>query len=59
MCDDFLTYDFNEKFDVIYSSLTFMHIENKQEAINKVSSLLNKMEYLRCPLTKTNQIILT
>lgn len=42
ICDDFLTYDFNEKFDVIYSSLTFMHIENKQEAINKVSSLLNK-----------------
>ena len=41
ICDDFLTYDFNEKFDVIYSSLTFMHIENKQEAINKVSSLLN------------------
>jgi len=42
ICDDFLTYDFNEKFDVIYSSLTFMHIENKQGAINKVSSLLNK-----------------
>ena len=41
ICDDFLTYDFNKKFDVIYSSLTFMHIENKQEAINKVSSLLN------------------
>ena len=42
ICDDFLTYDFNEKFDVIYSSLTFMHIEDKQTAINKVASLLNK-----------------
>ena len=42
ICDDFLTYDFNKKFDVIYSSLTFMHIEDKQTAINKVASLLNK-----------------
>ncbi len=41
ICDDFMTYDFKQRFDVIYSSLTFMHIENKQAAINKVSSLLN------------------
>ena len=40
--DDFLTYDFNEKFDVIYSSLTFMHIEDKQAAINKAASLLKE-----------------
>ena len=42
ICDDFLTYDFNEKFDVIYSSLTFMHIEDKQAAINKAASLLKE-----------------
>ena len=42
ICDDFMTYDFKQKFDVIYSSLTFMHIEDKHKAINKVSSLLNK-----------------
>ena len=42
ICDDFLSYNFNESFDVIYSSLTFMHIEDKQTAINKVASLLNK-----------------
>lgn len=42
ICDDFLAYNFNESFDVIYSSLTFMHIEDKQTAINKVASLLNK-----------------
>ncbi len=42
ICDDFITYDFNRNFDVIYSSLTFIHIEDKQTAINKVSSLLNK-----------------
>jgi len=37
---DFLVYDFTSRFDVIYSSLTFMHIEDKQSAINKVSGLL-------------------
>lgn len=41
ICADFISYNFLNKFDVIYSSLTFMHIENKQEAINKVATLLN------------------
>lgn len=41
ICDDFMRYDFSNKFDVIYSSLTFMHIENKQDAINKVATMLN------------------
>lgn len=33
---DYLDYDFNVKFDVIYSSLTLLHIENKQKFFNKV-----------------------
>lgn len=41
ICADFTEYDFERKFDVIYSSLTFMHIRDKQAAINKVKSLLN------------------
>ena len=41
VCGDFMSYDFGRKFDVIYSSLTFMHIKEKQAAINKVKSLLN------------------
>lgn len=40
ICDDFLSYEFGCNFDVIYSSLTFMHIEEKQKAINKVVALL-------------------
>lgn len=40
ICSDFMAYEFTEKFDVIYSSLTFMHIEDKQSAINKAASLL-------------------
>ena len=35
-----MTHNFNTKFDVIYSSLTFMHIKDKQSTINKVRQLL-------------------
>lgn len=41
ICDDFLKHTFSETFDVIYSSLTFIHIEEKQTAINRVAALLN------------------
>lgn len=40
ICEDFLSCEFGHHFDVIYSSLTFMHIKKKQEAINKVCALL-------------------
>lgn len=40
ICDDFMTYNFKLTFDVVYSSLTFMHIKDKQSAINKVRELL-------------------
>ena len=39
---DFLEHEFEQKYDVIYSSLTFMHIKDKQRAIDKVAALLNK-----------------
>ena len=41
VCGDFMSYEFGRKFDVIYSSLTFMHIRDKRAAISKVKSLLN------------------
>lgn len=41
ICDDFLRYEFAHKFDLIYSSLTFFHIERKLYAISKVYELLN------------------
>lgn len=40
ICGDFLSYSFNESFDVIYSSLTFMHIKDKQTAVQRVVGLL-------------------
>ena len=41
VCGDFLDFDFGRSFDVIYSSLTFMHIGNKRRAISKAAELLN------------------
>ena len=41
ICGDFNGHEFNETFDVIYSSLTMMHFENKEAVINKVDKLLN------------------
>ncbi len=41
ICGNFNEHDFESKFDVIYSSLTFMHIEDKQNTINKIYNLLN------------------
>lgn len=37
---DILTTDFDVQFDTIYSTLTFFHIENKQELVKKISRLL-------------------
>lgn len=42
ICGDFLNYGFEYGFDVIYSSLTFMHIKEKQQAVSKIAGLLNK-----------------
>ena len=40
ICSDFLEYSFDRQFDVIYSSLTFMHISEKQKAYNLIEKLL-------------------
>lgn len=40
ICADFISFSFDIRFDVIYSSLTFMHIKKKQKCINKIHSLL-------------------
>ncbi len=37
---DFLTYDFRTSYDIVYCSLAFMHIEDKNAAIRKAASLI-------------------
>lgn len=41
ICDDFTTHVFRETFDVIYSTLTMMHFQDKSSVIGKISALLN------------------
>lgn len=41
VCGDFLSYEFDRSFDVIYSSLTLIHIEDKQRTIDKIAGLLS------------------
>jgi len=40
ICGDFLTHEFDRQFDIIYSSLTFMHVSDKLTALNKIAELL-------------------
>lgn len=55
ICGDFYTYEFSETFDVIYSSLTFMHLQDKEHAIEKISSLLNRNGRVVLSLEKNQQ----
>ncbi|MDR2687794.1 MAG: class I SAM-dependent methyltransferase [Oscillospiraceae bacterium] len=41
ICEDFFAYPFGGQFDIIYSSLVFMHIQDKRTAIQKVANLLS------------------
>lgn len=40
ICADFMDFAFQTAFDVVYSSLTFIHIREKRECILKIYSLL-------------------
>ena len=42
ICSDFMSYKFDEKFDVIYSSLTLMHIKKKKDFYKKVYRVLKE-----------------
>lgn len=41
ICADFTMYQFAGKFDVIYSSLTWLHIKDKYASMRKVAQILN------------------
>lgn len=41
ICMDFLDFESRRLFNIIYSTLTFMHIKDKQKAFNKVYELLD------------------
>lgn len=40
VCGDFMVHPFEQQFDVIYASLTLMHIKEKEVALRKIAGLL-------------------
>lgn len=40
ICADFYEYEFQDRYDIIYSSLTFLHFQDKKTAVNKIARLL-------------------
>lgn len=52
MCADFLDFHFDGKYDVIYSTLTLQHFEDKQAFISKASKILNNDGILCLSLDK-------
>lgn len=40
ICVDYLSFDFGTKYDVIYSSLTWLHFPDKQKVMDKTAALL-------------------
>lgn len=58
ICGDFFNYSSDKTFDVIYSSLTFMHIYNKRAAIEKVANLLIPGGRFVLSISKNQQTII-
>jgi len=52
ICADFLDFCFGETYDVIYSTLTLQHFEDKQAFISKASTILNSGGILCLSLDK-------
>lgn len=58
ICDDFLMYEFDVQFDIIYSSLTFIHILDKLAAMVKIADILKPNGILVISIDKNqNEII--
>lgn len=55
ICANFTEYNFKEKFDIIYSSLTLMHFDDKQAFISKVSALLKNNGRFCLSIDKSQQ----
>lgn len=56
---DFLTHPFSESFDIIYSTLTFMHIDEKERAIKRIAPLLKVNGRFVLSISKKKENILT
>jgi len=53
--EDFLNYKVNQKYDVIYSTLTFMHFKEKEKALVNVFNLLKRNGKFVLSIDKSQQ----
>lgn len=53
--ENFLEYDINQQFDIVCSTLTFMHIREKKKALNKVFNLLKSKGLFVLSIDKNQQ----
>jgi len=58
LCGDFLTYPFEETFDLIYSSLTLLHVSCKEAAVRKIVSLLRPGGRVLLSLDRSRETVL-
>ena len=58
ICGDFLTHPFDTRFDVVYSSLTLMHFQDKAAFLRKAAYLLRPVGRLVLSLDKNQSDIL-
>ncbi|XMB85559.1 class I SAM-dependent methyltransferase [Mycoplasmatota bacterium WC44] len=59
ICGDFLNYNFDCQFDLIYSSLTFLHFQDKRAIINKLGKIMRDKARAVISLTKDKSDLLT
>ena len=53
-----MNYSFNKYFDVVYSSLTFFHLKDKLQVLEKSYSLLNKNGRLVVSIDKNDSKVI-
>ncbi|MCL2532210.1 MAG: class I SAM-dependent methyltransferase [Oscillospiraceae bacterium] len=58
ICGDYLTQPFAQSFDCIYSSLTFMHLQDKRAAIFKTADLLHPSGRFVLSISKDQQTVI-
>lgn len=58
ICADYCTYVFDRHYDVIYSSLTFMHIEDKAHAVRRAAALLAEGGRFVLSLDKSRECVI-
>ena len=58
VCADFMQWQTMQRFDVVYSSLTFLHLPDKRGAAEKVASLLKPGGRAVISLDKSRQTVL-